>query len=389
MKLTTHLQMIFAALFGLVLLSLGWLDPATASLMVIGATLGQSGKVNLHDIAKSLDPSGKTATVVELLNQSNEIITDMVWMEGNLPTGHETTVRTGLPTAIWRQLYQGVPASKSQRAKVTDAIGMLETRSEVDVEAVNLNAQNENFRLSEAKAFLEGLNQQFAQTLFYGNTAINPERFMGLAPRYSAISGATNGVNVISAGGAGADNTSIWLIVWSPETICGIYPKGSVAGIQHKDLGEYDAFDSNSQRFRALGDLWKWKCGLTVSDWRYAVRICNVDISDLVGQTGTQASTAATAIIKLMIRAMARIPSMGAGVPVFYANRTVKEMLAIAAMDKSQNAISVESAINQFGQVAPGSVAGQGTGISGGTVRFLGVPVRTCDQLLTNEAVVS
>ena len=100
MKLTTHLQMIFAALVGLVLLSLGWLDPATASLMVIGATLSQSGKVNLHDIAKSLDPSGKTATVVELLNQSNEIITDMVWMEGNLPTGHETTVRTGLPTAI-------------------------------------------------------------------------------------------------------------------------------------------------------------------------------------------------------------------------------------------------------------------------------------------------
>ena len=163
--------------------------------------------------------------------------------------------------------------------------------------------------------------------------------------------------------------------------MCSSDLKGSKAGLIHEDMGLIDAFDSNNNRFRAYADHWQWKSGLTLRDWRYVVRIANVDISDLVGQTGTQAPTAATAIMKLMLRAMARIPAMGMGTPVFYANRTVKEMLSIAALDKSQNALAIEAATNQFGTVAPGSVGN-------GTLRFFGVPVRTVDQILSTEAQV-
>ena len=346
-----------------------------------GATIGVSGKVTLLDWAKSLDPDGSTATVVELLNQTNEILLDMPFMEGNLPTGHKTTVRTGLPTAIWRQMYQGVPPSKTVRAQIEDACGMLETRAELDKDVAALNGNDKSFRLLEAQAFLEAMNQSMAQTLIYGNTAVNPERFMGLAPRFSTISGAVNGQNIISAGGAGADNTSVWLVVWGKNTVIGLFPKGSKAGLNHEDLGLIDAFDSNNNRYRALADHWQWKCGLTVRDWRYVVRICNIDVSDLVGQTGTQAPTAATALIKLMTRAMARIPFMGMGTPVFYATRTVKEMLSVAAIDKSNAALSIRDAANQFGNVAPGYVQKQ--------TEFFGVPIRTVDQILTTEAVVS
>lgn len=345
------------------------------------ATLPKAGAVTLLDFAKSLDPDGKTATVVELLNQSNEILLDMPWIEGNLPTGHRTTVRTGLPTSVWRQLYQGVPASKSLRAQIEDACGMLETRAEVDKDIAELNGNTAEFRLSEAQAFLESMNQTMASTLFYGDTTVNPERFMGLTPRFSAISGATNGQNIIDAGGTGSDNTSIWLVVWGKNTVHGIFPKGSKAGLQHEDLGLIDAFDANQNRFRAYADHWQWKCGMSVRDWRYVVRIANVKMSDLTGVTGTQALTAATSVLKLMAKAMARIPFMGMGTPVFYASRTVKEMLAIMAMDKSQNALSFADAIQQFGNVAPGSVAQGG-------VRYLGVPVRTVDQLLATEARV-
>jgi hypothetical protein len=345
------------------------------------ATLGQSGKVTLLDIAKSMDPDGSVAAVAELLTQTNEILLDMPWIEGNMPTGHKGTVRTGLPTAIWRQMYQGVPPSKSVRAQIEDGCGMLETRAELDRDVADLNGNTAAFRLSEATAFLEAMNQNMAGTLFYGNTAVNPERYMGLAPRFSAISGATNGQNIINAAGAGADNTSIWLVVWGPQTVFGIYPKGSKAGIFHEDLGLIDAFDANNNRYRAYADHWQWKCGLHVKDWRYVVRIANVDVSDLVGQTGTQAATAATAIIKLMIRAFARIPYMSMGRPVFYATRTVKEFLAVAALDKSNAALSIVEAVNQFGSVGPGFVQKE--------LQFFGIPVRTCDQLLTTEAVVS
>lgn len=344
------------------------------------ATLPKAGAVTLLDFAKSLDPDGKTSTVVELLNQTNEILTDMVFIEGNLPTGHRTTIRTGLPTAIWRQLYQGVPASKSVRAQVDDTCGMLETRAEVDKDIAEMNGNTTEFRLSEAQAFLEAMNQTFGLTLWYGNTSVNPERFTGFAPRFSSLS-AGNAQNIIDAGGSSTDNTSVWLIVWGKNTVTGIFPKGSKAGITHEDLGLIDAFDASNNRYRAYADHWQWKGGLSLRDWRYVVRICNIDVSDLVGQTGTQAATAATALMKTMIRAMARIPAMGMGTAVFYANRTVKEFLSIAALDKSNSALSIQDATNQFGNVAPGSV-------NNGSVKFFGIPVRTSDQLLNNEARV-
>lgn len=340
------------------------------------------GAVTLTDFAKSIDPDGSTAAVIELLNQSNEVLQDMTWMEGNLPTGHRTTVRTGLPTPTWRKLYQGVQPTKSKRAQVDDACGMLEARNEVDVDLADLNGNSSSFRLSEAQSEIEGMNQALCQALFYNDTSVNPERFMGLAPRYSSKS-ALNGVNIVDAGGTGADNTSVWLVVWGKNTVTGIYPKGSSAGLQHQDLGEIDAFDAQTPpaRFRAYADLWKWKCGLTVRDWRYAVRIANIDVSDLIAQTGTQAPTAATALMKVMIDAINRIPMMGMGTPVFYANRTVKGQLSKAALDKSQNAVTIDVAINQFGQVVPGH-------LGNGTTRFLSIPVRTVDQLLSTEARV-
>lgn len=345
------------------------------------ATIGQSGKVTLLDIAKATGPDGNIAATAELLTQTNEILMDMPWFEGNTTTGHKGNVRTGLPEAIWRQMYQGVPASKSVRAMIEDSCGMLEARAELDKDVAELNGNSAAFRLSEARAFLESMNQTMAATLFYGNTATNPERFMGLQPRYNAISGAANSANVITAGGGDSDNCSVWLVVWGKETVFGIYPKGAKSGLVHQDLGEIDAFDSNNNRYRALADRWQWKCGLHVKDWRYVVRICNIKKASLIAQSDTQAATAATAIMKLMIRAMSRIPFMGMGAPVFYAPRVVKEMLAVAALDKSNSAVKIVEAANQFGTVQPGFTQKE--------TQFFGIPVRTCDQLLYSETAVS
>jgi len=347
-----------------------------------------SGRNTLIDIAKSYGPDGKVATVAELLNQSNELIQYMNFVEGNLPTGHKGVVRTGLPTVQLRSFYRGVKVSKSGRATIEDVCAMAEGRNEIDKDLADLNGNTAAFRLSEGLAFIEAMNQTFAQQLVYGDTSTNPDGVLGLAPRYNSLS-ATNAQNIIDAGGTGSDNTSVWLIVWGENTVTGIYPKGSQAGLQQQDLGEIDAFDENNDRFRAYAELWKWKFGLHVKDWRYAVRIANIDVSDLTSQSGTQTLTAATWLNKLMIKALARIPSMGMGTATFMASRTVKEMLSVAALDKSQNALSFTEGVNQYGAVGPGSVAGQGTGIQGGQLRFMGVPVLTVDQLLATEARVA
>ncbi len=345
------------------------------------------GRNTLVDVAKSFGPDGKVASVAELLNQSNEVLSYLPFKEGNLPTGHKGVVRTGLPIISLRSFYKGVKVGKSGRATIEDVCAMAEGRNEIDQDLAELNGNVNEFRKSESIAFVEAMNQKWAQQFLYGDSSVDPEGILGVVPRYNSLT-AQSGQNIIDAGGTGADNTSVFLMVFGENTVHGIYPKGSKAGLTQEDLGLIDAFDDNNDRFRAYAELWKWKFGLHVRDWRYVVRIANIDVSDLTGQTGTQAITAATWLNKLMIKALARIPSMGMGTPVFIASRTVKEMLSIGALDKSQNALSFTQAVNQHGTVTAGSVAGQGTGFRGGQLIFMGVPVLTVDTLLNTEARV-
>ena len=338
------------------------------------ATLSTSN-LTLADWAKRSDPDGRVPIVAELLSQSNEILDDCVFKEGNLPTGERVVIRTGLPGVYWRALNQGIPSTKSTTAQIDEACGILEARSEVDKDLAMLNGNTAQFRLSEDTAFLEAMNQTQAETLFYGNPGTDPKKFLGLAPRYSSLS-ADNAVNILSAGGSGSDNASVYLVVWGDNTVYCPFPKGSKAGLTHEDLGEQTVYNSDGTRLQAFATRYQWKNGLVVKDWRYVVRICNIDISDLLGQSSTQASTASTALIKLMARALYRIPNMAMGRAAFYMNRTVHSGMAISALDKSQSVLSIQEGLSQFGSAQS-------------YLSFLGVPLRRVDALLNTEAAVS
>ena len=338
------------------------------------ATLSNSN-LTLADWAKRSDPDGRVPIVAELLSQSNEILDDCVFKEGNLPTGERVVIRTGLPGVYWRALNQGIPSTKSTTAQIDEACGILEARSEVDKDLAMLNGNTAQFRLSEDTAFLEAMNQTQAETMFYGNPGTDPKKFLGLAPRYGDLS-ADNAVNILSAGGSGSDNASVYLVVWGDNTVYCPFPKGSKAGLTHEDLGEQTVYNSDGTRLQAFATRYQWKNGLVVKDWRYVVRICNIDISDLLGSTSTQASTASTALVKLMARALYRIPNMAMGRAAFYMYRTVHSGLSIAAMDKSQSVLAIQEGLSQFGSAQS-------------YLSFLGVPLRRVDALINTEAAVS
>lgn len=333
------------------------------------ATLG-ANVATLADIAKRTDPDGKVPTIVELLSQTNEVLQDMLWMEGNLPTGHRTTVRTGLPTVAWRLLNQGVQPSKSVTAQIDEQTGTLEAWAEIDKELAELNGNTAAFRMSEAYAFLEGMNQAFSTALFYGNSSADPEQFTGLSIRYSALSGVANSSNVITGSGSGSDNSSVWLVCWGQQSFHGIYPKGSKAGLQHFDHGEVTVETTaavGGTRMRAYQDQWQWKCGIALRDWRYVVRIPNIDISNLVSKTS------AADLIELMIKAIHRLPSLNMGKAAFYMNRTCMEMLDIQRRDD----------IITGGGLTWDSVEGKIQ------YTFRGIPIRKVDALTETEATVS
>jgi hypothetical protein len=274
----------------------------------------------------------------------------------------------------WRALNQGIPNSKSTTAQVDEACGILEARSEVDKDLAMLNGNTAQFRLSEDTAFLEAMNQTQATTLFYGNPAIEPKSFLGLAARYSSLS-ASNAQNILDAGGTGSDNTSVYLVVWGDNTVYCPFPKGSKAGLIHEDLGEQTVY-SGDNRLQAYATRYQWKNGLVVKDWRYVVRIANIDISELMSQSTSQAASASTALIKMMARALYRIPNMSMGRAAFYMNRTVHSGLSVAALDKSQYVLKVNEGLSQFGM--PYS-----------WLSFLGVPLRRVDAILNSESLTT
>ena len=354
--------------------ALGWLGgDDTALNLALGfagtTTALSSNALTLADWAKLQDPDGKVAVVANLLSQTNEILEDAVFMEGNLPTGHRVTVATGLPAVYWRSYNMGVPSSKATVQQVDEAIGMLEAYCVVDKDLALLNGNTAAFRLQEDALFLEAMNQTQAQTMFYGNPANDPRQYMGLRSRYNNLA-AGNAQNILDAGGTGSTNTSIWLVVWGENTVFCPFPKGSKAGLIHEDMGEVTTWDGNQNRYQAYQTHYQWKNGLVVKDWRYVVRIANIEVtpggSPVIGAD----------LLSFMSRALDRVPNLNLGRAAFYMNRTVFSYLRLQALAKSTYVLAIEKALGQFGTPQMWT-------------NFMGVPLRKVDQLLSTEGQVT
>jgi len=334
------------------------------------------GMYTLADWAKLLDPNGQIATIVEMMTPINEVLMDAVYLEGNLPTGNRTTVRADIPRGTWRMLNYGVRNTKGKTAQVEDASGMLEAYSEVDKALADLNGNTAAFRLAEDKPHIDGMNIVLAETVFYGDTRVYPERFMGWAPRYDSLTAqdskpsAANYMNqVIDMGGTGNNLTSVWLVVWGFSTVFMFFPKGSKAGIEVQDLGEATLFDEDGTKYQGYRSHYKFHYGMCVRDWRYIVRICNIDPTKMP-DSDPPATPDGTLDWRLMIKAKNTVPTLGAGRPVFYAGRQTKTMFDIAAAGKSNMSFQMQD------------WAGQPV------TTFLGIPVRQCDAILETESQI-
>lgn len=300
--------------------------------------------------------------LLELLNETNDVVTDIPWMEANQTQGHKTRMRTGLPTVYYRRLYKGTPLSKSQWSQVVEPTSMLEARQELDVKEVALYGDRaKSFRLSEGKAFMESMRQKVARTLFYGNSDANPDEFNGLSMRYSDV----NNAHVIDAGGTGDANCSMWLIAWGSDTVHGIYPKGSKGGIAHKDLGEYTTTDSGGLKFEVVGDLYSWDIGLAVRDWRAVARICNIPAQYLMERKG---SANFIDLQKFTLQAKNSLPAALRNKAVWYCNSDVLTALELQAGDSGNVHLRY----------------GEYFGLKEVPVLH-GRPVRQCDALTSNE----
>ncbi|MCK8211848.1 hypothetical protein LW979_17555, partial [Erwinia amylovora] len=85
-----------------------------------------------------------------------------------LPTGHQITqVGTALPSAAWRKINAGVPATKIDTEQFVEACGILEDESKVDRDLAALKGDQAAYRKKTDDVKREGIAQQFATATFY------------------------------------------------------------------------------------------------------------------------------------------------------------------------------------------------------------------------------
>lgn len=306
--------------------------------------------------------NGQPHDLIELMDQENTILDDILWKEATDRDGNATAVRTGLPTVYWRRLYKGTPPSKSTIAMIKDPVAMLEARSLIDKKLYDIHkSQQKAYRLSEARAFTESMHEELARAIFYGNIKGNPDGIHGLDPRYAY----KNSPQVVDAGGAGSECTSIWGVVWGETDVMGIFPNDSAMGLDMEDLGFFDALDAEGNAFRATGDLFTWNVGLAVRDWRSVVRICNIPAAAL---TRAKGEAGFVDLHRLTIIAKNKVPTSKRARMKWYLNEEVMTALELQASDAGNVTL-------HYGDLLR----------SKNVPMLHGMPVRQNDAILTTE----
>lgn len=338
-----------------------------------------SGVTTLIDVLTELAPDGKQLDIAEVLTQQNEILADMHWEQGNTVTGHKDAMRTVLPTPSFRALNSGVPVTKAGSTTVEETCALLEDFSQVDRELALMSGDVNAYRLKQAVPHIQGMSNRMATELFYGNANSNPLGFTGFAARYNTLSTTTNksAANVIDAGGTGSALRSIWLIGWGPSTIFGIYPKNTPGGLDHEDAtnaigmgaGGVPAaarlFDASGNSYMGFADHWVWRVGLFIKDWRFAVRIANIDPTAL-----TLSGSSGPKLQDLMIQAAEQIESLSGVKAVFYMPRNIQTFFRRQLTEQKNAFLTLDE------------VGGRKM------LQFNGIPIRRTDALGVNETQV-
>ena len=283
------------------------------------------------DYVNRLDRDGKIADIIEIIRQENQLADVIPWIECNDGDGHRTTMRTGLPTPTWRQLYGGVQPTKSETRQVRDTTGIMHAYAEVDVDLVEANQNSADWLLSENSAFVAGMNEEFMQTFFYGDEATEQEAFTGLSARYSSTT-AENKNNVIKDL-TGTPDTSLWVLGFGPQALHGVYPKGYTMGLKetYKGIDTIEDADGSGGRMEAHRTHYRWACGASLRDWRTCGRI-QVDFADLTKNAASGAN-----LYDLMSKMLTRTRRGMVTNKVIVCNEGVMEFLRLQAKYGTQN----------------------------------------------------
>jgi hypothetical protein len=130
--------------------------------------------------------------------------------------------------------------------------------------------------------------------------------------------------------------------------------------------------NADGTQYQIYRDHFCWKLGLSVRDWRYIVRLANLESGAAEVDRIDASTTTLNNFLFKMTEAHERIYNQRKGGTVIYCNRYVRMTLRKAAYEK------IAGSTLQLQQVSGKEV-----------LTFMGMPVRLVDQLLRTEARVT
>lgn len=278
------------------------------------------------------DAGQKTTPVVNMVAGMSPVARHGYVMPCNRGTRHQTQLIQSHPNPTWVAYYQRINPQKAVTDVVEDTTGRLKAMSSIDADLLRDHPDEQQYRMIQASAHLEGFATTIESTFFYGDTGTSPLEFLGLAPRMNDLS-AVNGRQIIDAGGTSAlGNTSMYICTWGANTGHLIVPDGMGAGVLRDDKGAQR--DSNADGvIYYVEEEFQQHLGFSMSDWRYFARVCNIDVNNL--DTGSAAD-----LVRLIITAYHRLPQRKSAMgfasdsgqpititPVIYCNSRIKEAL--------------------------------------------------------------
>ena len=341
------------------------------------ATLGLGTSMTLAEIVRRKDPKGNIADIVNVLNETNEIVQDVKWEECNNGTYHEATRLATKPTGALRAYNMGVASEVSVTEKITEPTSMRAGMSKVDETLLRHTGNPALVRAQEDAFYMEGMVEQFVRDMFDGNRATSPLSINGINNRadYNVQSSEHVFDNAKGNASATANKSSIYIVQWGDKMVNALYPRGDAAGgsmpVKSTDYG-VDLVNDDATATRQYPAYRTWlelHYGLFIYDPRCIKRLSNISTTNIDGVDDFMFDE------ELAMEAIAQL-EYGRRNAVMYCNKDVLVQIQWRANQKT-NAF-----FTQDKEAGDGSFAKP-------VYRFNGVPIRIVDAITSTQAKIS
>jgi hypothetical protein len=348
------------------------------------ADVSQLGYSTLIDIVQnysSADAGARFVLPKRVLDRMTPLIRIIPMKASNNILSNIATRTNSLPIASTRRWNEGIKATKSVNDPLNDPIALFEDYSEVDRDLWEIQNDPNAWRSDQDMNHVEALFQLLESTLWYGNLANSPGAFNGLATRFNNLESYPNGdsswqPNVWNGGATSGNVTSAWMIEFGDDTVYGIYPPNTPAGLNVRDLGEMTkelpsgtGSMGSSYMYQVLRTMLRWYMGIQIADERCVQRICNINPTIL--STGNFDEN-------IFIAAKNQLPRAGeAPGTVILVNRALKTQIDIRAVSQKIN--------TYFTPPSNGTMDVFGKAVT----QFQGIPIYTAEKILSTETVLT